>query len=265
MLRYYKRLWSAFWKDFKTATREQVIGAVLAVSILLAQWYFGVIKRGEVSRNFWAIMWPYTLLAVAFLLVHLIKAPYRLDVERERTENTLSSEISNLRSTLERLSWPEDRPKLFIHGWGPIAREHLPTGALNWKDYSDKKGFYLSNEGSAALEINLETVNVATEAVAGECLSQLESKGKGFIPIFMVDQPRAFKWGLDNAFLLLWKERALKGDAQKVISLPIALKYRDFNGNWYRTCCDIHFTHVGGLITGGFSFGPPKQERSSGS
>ncbi len=82
---YYKKIFGVVWKDFKTATGEQMIGAFLAVAIFFFQIYLGVVHRADVRASSWAIAWPYLLLLTALFFWHLVRAPWKLDVERANT------------------------------------------------------------------------------------------------------------------------------------------------------------------------------------
>jgi len=88
MGKYYKEMLEVFWKDFKSATGEQVIGALLAIGIFLFQLWYGLIKTGDVRPNFWAIAWPYVALVVCLLFWHLIRAPWKLHQQNIQAHET---------------------------------------------------------------------------------------------------------------------------------------------------------------------------------
>lgn len=125
MLNYYKRFVLAFWKDFAKSTKEQLIGALLAVAILALQIHYGVIKDAEIKGNEWAIGWPYITLVAVLFMVHLVRAPWKLNEEHEarhrqhRSERSeLEAEISSLKNALEQVAGPKihllwDVPKDF--------------------------------------------------------------------------------------------------------------------------------------------------------
>src|SRR5208283_2573192 len=91
MLDYYKIFLQTFWKDFKKSTGEQVIGALLAISILALQIHYGVIKQGEIQVNFWSVAWPYAALVCALFLYHLIRAPWELHQKLEQEIDALTA------------------------------------------------------------------------------------------------------------------------------------------------------------------------------
>jgi hypothetical protein len=92
MRKYYMRVITALWKDFSASTREQVIGALLVIAILICQIRYGLIKPGDISANLWAIFWPYTLLVGSFFLYHLVRAPKKLDDEHEKDKQSSRDE-----------------------------------------------------------------------------------------------------------------------------------------------------------------------------
>src|SRR5271157_2495313 len=82
MLSYYKRVGIVMWKDFRSSVRAQMIGAFLAIAILVFQDHYGLIKQADVRANFWSIAWPYALLVLGLFGAHLAKAPKKLDDQR---------------------------------------------------------------------------------------------------------------------------------------------------------------------------------------
>lgn len=93
---YYGRVFWAAWNDFKAATREQIIGALLAFAILLCQIQFGAIHRADVQASVWSVAWPYTLLLAGLLLWHLIRAPWGLDAKRVKELGDSRKEFNRL-------------------------------------------------------------------------------------------------------------------------------------------------------------------------
>lgn len=63
--------------------RDQMIGLLLAFAVFVLQWHFGLISVTQVD-SIWKSVWlPYVLLLGFFTLFQLIRAPWRLDQERE--------------------------------------------------------------------------------------------------------------------------------------------------------------------------------------
>jgi hypothetical protein len=143
MRKHYRQMFAVFWKDFKSSTGEQVIGALLAIGIFLFQLWYGLIKPGEVRANFWAIASPYVLLVVCLSFWHLIRAPWKLheqnvqshdeikaslltDVHREKESRsqaeTRTQELLNLKPNLNcRFDYGGQEAALSITNGGAIA------------------------------------------------------------------------------------------------------------------------------------------------
>jgi hypothetical protein len=80
---YYRRFWKGFRDSFLRSTREQVIGALLVFGILAFQVLLGVVRTSDLRVNLLAILWPYILLLLGFVVWHLISVPLALDRERK--------------------------------------------------------------------------------------------------------------------------------------------------------------------------------------
>jgi hypothetical protein len=91
MLSYYKRLFMVLWKDFSKSTRGQVVGALVAVAILVLQIHYGVIGKQEIKGNEWAIALPYTILVLCLFVYHAVHAPWEIDQELRGQLNCLKS------------------------------------------------------------------------------------------------------------------------------------------------------------------------------
>jgi hypothetical protein len=76
---YWKRYWRVYWAGLKKSTGEQVIGALLAVAIVIYQIRYGIITTDQINGAYWAIAWPYVILVGGLLLWHLIKTPAEMD------------------------------------------------------------------------------------------------------------------------------------------------------------------------------------------
>ena len=98
---YYRRLLAEAWKDFRIATGEQVIGALLAAAILAFQIYLGVVHPADVRASWWAIVSPYLLLVMALFLWHLIRAPWKLSLRPSAlSEASLKDQTLNLSTSI---------------------------------------------------------------------------------------------------------------------------------------------------------------------
>lgn len=79
---YWTRYWKHCWVGVKKSTGEQVIGAVIALAIVVYQIHYGIISKDQVRGAYWSIAWPYAILVGVLLLRHLVKTPAEMDAER---------------------------------------------------------------------------------------------------------------------------------------------------------------------------------------
>jgi hypothetical protein len=129
MANYYKRLWGAFWRDFKKSTGEQMLGALLAVCILTFQIRYQIIRPGEIRANLGAIAWPYAILVGALLVWHLVKAPHVLYREHLEARTRAERWITDLEQKLF-----DEQPRFSIKvGMQPGSRDA-------WLEQKDANG-----------------------------------------------------------------------------------------------------------------------------
>jgi hypothetical protein len=122
MLDYYKRLSGILWKNFRAATLDQLLGATLAVGILILQVRYGVVHREDVQGSWWALIWPYMCLVVVLFARHLTTSPYKLDQQRQADLASLQADVDRLQEDLEK-SINKDRPEVFaLLDFGPNPR-----------------------------------------------------------------------------------------------------------------------------------------------
>lgn len=125
MREYYKRMFAAFWKDFAKSTAEQVVGALLAVAILVLQIHYEVTKEAEIKGSEWAIAWPYIMLVAAFFLIHLLRVPWKLDQKLQEQIGTLTEFKRSVEDSVIHLSLARDEVKMV-----PFGAPHPRTGAF---------------------------------------------------------------------------------------------------------------------------------------
>jgi hypothetical protein len=70
----------------------------MAAIILFYQVKFGLIAQGQISANAWALFCPYLLLAGAFVVFHLVLAPWRLGQESTQENDRLNKELAHDRT-----------------------------------------------------------------------------------------------------------------------------------------------------------------------
>jgi len=94
--------WAKRWVgDLLKAWKEQLVGAALAIAILISQIRYGIIRPGEIKANAWAIAWPYICLFTLFLIYHFLRAPLILDRNRQDAVTVLETQVKDLEAELE--------------------------------------------------------------------------------------------------------------------------------------------------------------------
>lgn len=226
MLDYYKRLFRKFWHDFVKSTREQVIGALLAGAILFFQIRNGVIKHQEVRGNAWSLAWPYIALLVGIFAVHLVRAPWKLDQDRESMNREYKKGQEKI-AQLEILLSKQPRPEVII-SFDSSQRPKLSRTL---------QGVVLTNVGGLSAH-NLKIVPDKSKKVWIEQIGQVGTilAGKD-CPVLI--QAMSFEDGIeqrvigdDEPLRLLLASMIFDGLTPEIF---FKLKYESFDGNVYET------------------------------
>jgi|ERR1035437_180439 hypothetical protein len=85
MASYYRRFVIQVYKQMRGFGREQFVGLILAIFILLAQLHYGLITKESLHRNELAVIAPYIVILGLYLALQIIRAPVALDQEKSRT------------------------------------------------------------------------------------------------------------------------------------------------------------------------------------
>jgi hypothetical protein len=112
MWQYYQRFMRTLWDDFRVATEEQIIGALLAIAIFAFQNWFGLIPKGAVHANLWSIAWPYVGLVVGIFLWHLARTPNKLDQRRAVVIEDLATKLEE--TTKANQKYLDEIPRLML-------------------------------------------------------------------------------------------------------------------------------------------------------
>jgi hypothetical protein len=102
MAQYYLRFVRQVWKNVAKLGRSQVVGAILAIGVLLAQLKFGVIERSLAAVNLWSILWPYGILLVAMVIWAMVQAPVQLDADSTRRRQEAEGRVDRVRSDADK-------------------------------------------------------------------------------------------------------------------------------------------------------------------
>lgn len=155
-------------------------------------------------------------------------------------------ELADAYKKIEALIWPADRPQISFHAWAERQLQFMPPGT-NDPVLLAQKGFYLANDGGAALEITVENFRLNKELVVlGGTIPRIEGKTEGFVPVWIKDEVPLSKWELEIALERAWKHKVDCGEIGTTddrLQVPVSVVYRDYNQLWYRTRAQILFTH----------------------
>lgn len=160
MLKYYKRVGQVMWKDFRSAVGEQIIGALLAVAILVYQLHYGLIKPSDLRPNLWSICWPYLLLVGALFLVHLIRAPWKLDCQ---SQGGLAKLTGDLQQEKARNQKPDIHIKV-LEGLVLSSDRDRGTGRSIIGTFSKEVGLCLNLENHRPVKTTIQDVRLMLRA-----------------------------------------------------------------------------------------------------
>jgi hypothetical protein len=248
--------------------RDMALGAALAVATTGLQVFWKLISEQDWNLNKWrwiaSVVLPFVVVIALHIAYRLLTAPWRVHQQQESenwnttqslvaVEESLRTQIEQLKRKVGKLTWPEDRPRLTFQGWGWI---HPPEGRTH-------SGIYLANHGSTALEVSLETINVGSLRTTGSTTDHICQNDAKAVEVWLDGEPEVQKWCLDNYLDGCWNQ-AKKSDTlpeSKALILPISVVYRDFNNLWYRTRGELSFKFVSGMPDGVIDFKTLEQEQ----
>jgi hypothetical protein len=99
-------------------------------------------------------------------------------------------------------------------------------------------GFYLANDGGAALEITVEIFDINEDLTAiGGTIARIEGNDQGFVPVWIKDEVPLNRWALDSALERAWQDKAQPFEiyGSQPMEFPVSVVYRDYNRLWYRS------------------------------
>ncbi|HEX5888151.1 MAG TPA: hypothetical protein VFY61_05590 [Pyrinomonadaceae bacterium] len=108
---YYKRFWRRFRREIGRAVWEAVIAIAAIVVIVFLQFYYGWINREQGVVGALQNIAPAAAIALAYIIRHVIKTPWVLDVERQGEISGALAAIDELQGQIERFSSETNRPK----------------------------------------------------------------------------------------------------------------------------------------------------------
>src|SRR6185369_4791224 len=111
---YYKRFWRQFSREIRKAVWEAVIAIIAIVAVIFLQFYYGWINREQGVLSALQNIAPAAAIAVAYIVRHVIKTPWVLDVEREREIGQVSSDLASAIARIDSMASELTRPNLVL-------------------------------------------------------------------------------------------------------------------------------------------------------
>jgi hypothetical protein len=102
--RYYRRVRSTLWKDFRASTNAQLVRIGIAVAALICGIVFGVVHGSDVGGHVWALVVPYAGLLLALFIWHLFRASFKLDQQRQAEIDSRNAKVLLLQSQIDELN-----------------------------------------------------------------------------------------------------------------------------------------------------------------
>jgi len=137
---FFHRFLPQCWGDIKASVAEQVVGATLALLILIAQIQLGIVSKDAIRVNLLAIMWPYVALIGIFILYHLVRAPWLVSNAHLEKYVDLAARAEETQKELE------DAQSRIYDGRPLLVLDTL--GTPRWDDEaSGEYTFCISNKG----------------------------------------------------------------------------------------------------------------------
>ena len=97
--RYYKVFLGHWAVELWSFGKEQVVGIILAVLIFLFQVQKGLIPEKDAALTAKVtILWPYLALIVIYLVIHLVRTPWKLDQKKQKMLRIWKRNATNLSS-----------------------------------------------------------------------------------------------------------------------------------------------------------------------
>lgn len=182
------------------------------------------------ERTVNSLLWEMPIAALAMVaLSRLALSPYWLYQDKEK-------EALDKQSTIDRLSWPDNRPFITFDKWD-ICSDTLDD---------PRRGFFVTNHGGTALAIMVEPFEVlGTRWMAREI--QTIQGGQSVCALIWCEgiYPRdPAKWDLLAAF----RPVEPSGMHQTDRTIPVSAIYRDINNIWYRSRAKMVYAAYGAIM-----------------
>lgn len=138
---YCKRFSKQLWRHCFSWTRDNI---VIGLILLLAPPTIGILQHHSLSPDWKQItiaVYVYIGLFVLYVLYHLPRTAWKLDVESQQETEKMQAAIEKKDAEIESLAWANDHPVIRLIRWGVN-----PSSPL-----SNHRGFLLRNSGGVCL------------------------------------------------------------------------------------------------------------------
>jgi len=224
------------------------MGVVTAVALGV----FGknAVTPAAIARNLVIFVACYLFVFAMGFVVNLFRAPALLDQERmleiTALQGTIKAEQNQsalLKERIDKQLWPDARPKLILERWGPRVAGTIVQA---------ERGFYIANHGEqTALDVTVDGFTVGGRKWISKTIPSIQSKREALALLWKDSCPSGEnKWDLDTSL------RSVASSKTADYEMPVRVRYRDFNKNWYLTTATLRL-----LGTGATEFGPPTQDK----
>jgi hypothetical protein len=197
--------------------------------------------------------WDFTSIQIAAFAHRSSARAFRLhdrsgNAESNKPSMGLPSHSADSNFSAERLvselphppGWASSRPEICFDRWDSAPDNHplaLRVGQM---------GFYLSNDGTAAHEVQIERFEIDSSVwAAGELIARIPGRGPGFVLVWLEGHspsPLAVeKWDLLGAMRDAAKQRGRTPFDQPDYSVKLNIRYRDSQNHWYLSSANLKY------------------------
>lgn len=223
---YYKRFWRQFYREIRKAVWEAVITIIAIVVVVFLQFYYGWINREQGVLSALQNVVPAAVIALAYIVRHVIKTPWVLDVEREGDIRNGLAAIDELKEQIEKFSSESNRPKFKLT---------KPTiSDIGEFDEDERYAFTCSLENVGSREAS----NLVTRVIVVETGTAKEPK--------VLEMTGANEILINDPFITRFEMTHSRSDPP--VQIVVALKFKDAVNDKFYT--QAFFMKWGGLRLG---------------
>jgi hypothetical protein len=225
----------AFWKDFAKPFWEQVmLGLIIAVAILFFQIRYGVIKTAEQKGNEFALLWPYLGLIGGFVLVHLVRAPWKLDKEHLQKHEDHSRHLAAAHAQVQEEIGKRGRPEVVpICEWKRDEHGQIESNvrAFRLKTLTDV----------AALNVKINDIELENGTADFRSIPLLPGKSDDRPYCKIVRNKKSTTEAMWDLYTLVKYSCVMTGSKMSEIEIPIVVDYLDSHGTKHQSTSVLRY------------------------